>query len=224
MGNKIPGVQNKPSLALPNGPSCSQPLLPPATTSVASQWPGWGWERCTALVLRLKGPLPLCSTSSQQNHSFPQSFSLSPAYTLAAFTCTLPLCKVLLGLLRCCTSPKLLCLITLQSWLYRRQPPTVENCHEIDFKMFPLEQRMLKLHTSTSFVSAEATPSSRVLPSGAPTCRLWEGQGQMHGLFSLHRAQSPRDCLGTSCTARATRVMAPAIFHTSMSQRYMTVG
>lgn len=136
------------------------------------------------MALRLKGPLPLCSTSSQQNHSFPQSFSLSPAYTLAAFTCSLPLCKVLLGLLRCCTSPKLLCFIALQSWLNRHQPPTMENCHEIDFKMFPLEHRMLKIHTSTSFVS-------RGLPCRAPTYRPQEGQGQMHGLFSLHRAQSP---------------------------------
>lgn len=136
MRNKIPRAQTKIRLALSNAclscswpPASIQPSLAatsapcpslPASHSAAeskAQAQRWGWEPHSHFV-----PPP-----PQQNRSSPQLL-LSPTYAPAAFTCTLPLCKVLLRLLMYCTNPKLLCFTIPQSWLYKTQPHAAENC------------------------------------------------------------------------------------------------
>lgn len=99
------------------------------------------------------------------------SSSLSPAYAPAVFTCTLPLCKVFLGLLRYCTNPKLL-------HLQRRNPGFIKlnltqrrTAREINFKMFPLKSTVSKLCTvyrNQRFFNEKAIPPSRGLRSEAP--------------------------------------------------------
>lgn len=106
----------QPALAATSAPCPSLPASYSAAESNA-QAQRWGWEPHSHFI-----PPP-----PQQNRSSPQ-LSLSPAYAPAAFTCTLPLCKVLLRLLTYCTNPKLLCFTRPQSWLYKTQPHTAENC------------------------------------------------------------------------------------------------
>lgn len=99
---------------------------------------------------------------------------LSPAYAHAVFICTLPLCKVLLGLLRYCTNPKLLYFTALQSWLHKTQPQTAR---EINFEMFPLKCTVSKPCTvdrNQCFFNAKAIPPSRGLVGEAPKRQTWE--------------------------------------------------
>lgn len=117
-GNKMARTQHKIRLALLKAQlSCScappHPFSPHQMPSHHLFHPSWMAIQKLRVLHKLSigagSPTPTSVLLLPSKIVLLLSSLLSPAYAPTAFTCTLPLCKVLLGLLRYCTNPKFLC-------------------------------------------------------------------------------------------------------------------